>query len=533
MTHTPQRRLVRPVRKTKPAPSSAARKARVQPRILYRGPSLYDGVNIIAVISGVSSGRQSQNEKTGKMPQVWILPESEDPRLAVKNGKDVSVCGDCPLRGAGGCYVNIHHGPRSVWAAYHRGVYALASDTDLAEDLSSFDVVRIGAYGDPAMVPFSVWERLAKHVRLLGYTHAWRYAYPRLKEHCMASVETLVDAERARKAGWRYFRLRTPAAPLSSGEFMCPASSEAGKSRTCLQCKACDGTQRSDRKPSPVIAVHGYQVRRAEKTVGAMVSEAPALGGVDSALKKPRKPTQSKAGGARLGVRLLSFLLKAGKVYSVEGLCTTLGAAEEKVLSRLKSLEKQGKVEKCGYDERESRWAAVFPPDPGPWDLLEHLRAQGRGIKTKQIALHFQVYSEHRRGQNEILKRLKLLSELGFVHAEKVSRSAEWVITTEGKRHLAVRRRDKREEAKPRTALSIRESRRQIWLWLRKRHRGARVSSLVDEFEARGIKSEHACHDLEWLIEHGYCSALPRENGSSGGETQSWTATATKKEPNW
>ena len=79
--------------------------------VRYRGPSLIDGGPIVAIATFGSS-----NQKTGDVPQVWILREDEPPVRAAKTGADHSVCGDCPLRGRivdgrnveRGCYVVLH-----------------------------------------------------------------------------------------------------------------------------------------------------------------------------------------------------------------------------------------------------------------------------------------------------------------------------------------------------------------------------------------------------------------------------------------
>ena len=45
--------------------------------------------------------------------------------------------------------------------------------------------------------------------------------------------------------------------PIDAGEFVCPASAEAGKRKTCAECKACSGAKLGGRNASPVIVVHG------------------------------------------------------------------------------------------------------------------------------------------------------------------------------------------------------------------------------------------------------------------------------------
>jgi hypothetical protein len=228
--------------------------------ILYRGPSMLDGRPIVAIITGLST--DSANVKTGGMLQTYILCESEHPLAAIASGADVSICGTCVHRGPAGdgsdrtCYVNVGQAAASIWRAYRRGTYRLASDIPA---LAAGRVVRLGAYGDPAAVPVVVWEALTRDcIAHTGYTHAWR-SRPDLRELCMASADSLQDAQDAHAAGWRTFRVTTPADTvrrIAGTEAVCPASAEAGKKLTCADCRACNGT-RSGRRGSIVISAHG------------------------------------------------------------------------------------------------------------------------------------------------------------------------------------------------------------------------------------------------------------------------------------
>lgn len=241
--------------------------------ILYQGPSMLDGSPIVAIAI-----TRSTNRKTGNMVQTYIIRADVNPVQALKTGGDSSVCGDCkhrPILG-GACYVNVGQGPRAVFEAYRRGNYPAASHeagTSIA-DIGAGRIVRLGTYGDPAAVPAYVWqaltERAAGHT---GYTHQW--ANPALSaEHradigrlCMASADTPAERLQALAQGLRTFRVRTDDAPIMSGEFVCPASAEAGKRRTCDTCKACDGTSRGTVQASPVIIAHGSKASRFARVI--------------------------------------------------------------------------------------------------------------------------------------------------------------------------------------------------------------------------------------------------------------------------
>ena len=95
--------------------------------ILYEGPSLIDGQPIAVIATGFQ--RRTANSKTGDMVQTWILRADLNPLQAIHTGQDVSICGDCPLRGMletrqcrtvnrrRACYVAIHQAPLGVYRA--------------------------------------------------------------------------------------------------------------------------------------------------------------------------------------------------------------------------------------------------------------------------------------------------------------------------------------------------------------------------------------------------------------------------------
>lgn len=235
--------------------------------VLYRGPSLLDGAPIVVIAITKSS-----NRKTGDMLQTYILRDDMKPTDALRSGADASICGDCkhrPVLG-GACYVRVDQGPLVVWKAYKRGIYPYRPAAGAIEALGIGRMVRLGTYGDPAAVPVHVWESLTRHAKgRTGYTHQWlNPALPSahldaLARLCMASVDGPEEADFARGAGYRYFRIRTAAQPLAAREFICPASDEAGKRKTCAECRACDGTAPGkERGASPVIIAHGAKARR-------------------------------------------------------------------------------------------------------------------------------------------------------------------------------------------------------------------------------------------------------------------------------
>lgn len=256
--------------------TATARKANAHKKptgyVVYKGKSLIDGKPIVVVVI-VNSG----NSKTGNMVHTYILRDGEkSPLDVVRDLDDVSICGDCKhRRGTGGsCYVNIGQGVMQVWKAYKNGNYPKAHPAEVGKLIKDRQV-RLGTYGDPMAVPSWVWMDLVScadgHT---GYTHQWDPdsnivkhinimhpdQYEDIRALCMASVDNEDEWWFATYNNWRTFRVRGTDDGLNAGEFVCPASEEAGKRRTCATCMACNGAGEGDSKlakASPVIIVHG------------------------------------------------------------------------------------------------------------------------------------------------------------------------------------------------------------------------------------------------------------------------------------
>ena len=228
--------------------------------VFFDGPSQIDGAPIvgIAVLSSV-------NGKTGNMVQTYILRADQAPLDAIRAGDDESICGDCVHRPAlgGSCYVDVSKSVTSVFSAWVRGSYPLLAPA-AAADMVAGRMVRMGAYGDPAAIPASIWKRLLRRAAgRTGYTHQWRRAYAQgLRSMAMASVDTVPERDVARALGWRTFRVRTADQVLGAREIVCPASDEGGKRRQCITCRACDGAERGSIQASVAIVVHGARANR-------------------------------------------------------------------------------------------------------------------------------------------------------------------------------------------------------------------------------------------------------------------------------
>ena len=216
---------------------------------IYSGPSRLDSQPVKAILTGNET--PSTNTKTGDMLQVWFMPTASKPTEAVKNGDDVSVCGDCKRRpivakanGKAPCYVNLGQAPNRIYATTYPD----------AGDLRPVPV-RFGAWGEPTTVPFDVLESLTANGHT-GYTHQWRTCDIRYQDILMASVDSPEEKAEAEALGWRTFRPRKPGEPLLAGEIQCPATEAGGNKVQCDRCLLCSGNTRKGAK-----SISEYELR--------------------------------------------------------------------------------------------------------------------------------------------------------------------------------------------------------------------------------------------------------------------------------
>lgn len=248
---------------------------------VYTGPSMIDGRPIVVLAT-----LGSTNVKTGPMVQTFILRSDMTPVEAYKVSADESICGDCPRRHSlgGDCYVLVHNAPQSAWRAWERAGKPDGDVQDAARRIAKdahAHGIRFGAYGDPAAVPWQVWQSLLDGVARLsgrtpshtGYTHQWGRAW-RLgsgmdphaaqlhrawcRDNLMASVDSPAEAVRARSLGWRYFLAVQESArsKIPSATIECLSVRE-NSVETCRTCGICDGASRGSSKASVYLIEHG------------------------------------------------------------------------------------------------------------------------------------------------------------------------------------------------------------------------------------------------------------------------------------
>tara|TARA_R100001443_G_scaffold116613_2_gene137588 strand:+ start:9498 stop:10364 length:867 start_codon:yes stop_codon:yes gene_type:complete len=232
--------------------------------VLYKGISLLDNETpIMIVMSGFT--KDSSNVKTGGLVQLYILPVHETPKDTYfgtyKKGGIVpsrlSVCGDCKYNGNNGCYVR--------WATLG-SIWKAAKDqpaipTTLTREFLKGLRVRVGAAGDPAAVPASVWNKiLGSCENFTGYTHQWnKPQFQNLQDLFVASVDNARENEKARALGWSTFFVTDNEEEAKNEGIRCLAS--AGKSdthglpTTCATCMLCNGQSRKQKTITEVL--HG------------------------------------------------------------------------------------------------------------------------------------------------------------------------------------------------------------------------------------------------------------------------------------
>jgi len=224
---------------------------------LWRGPSPINGEELVCIAT-----IHGDNVKTGDVIQTWILVAAMDPLAAMKQGLDISCCGSCEFRSAhsGGsnvCYVEAKNAPLGIWRAWKRGRYPQYNEKEYGY-LFDGRTLRMGSYGDPALVELSIWTDLLKHAsKSVGYTHQWRYKFAQpYKNILMASTESDESYLEAKKLGWRSFRAKIPGAALQPNERECPSETSDGKVK-CNKCTACSGTGGNPNKRDITITAHG------------------------------------------------------------------------------------------------------------------------------------------------------------------------------------------------------------------------------------------------------------------------------------
>jgi hypothetical protein len=147
----------------------------------------------------------------------------------------------------GTCYVNLGQAPNTIYNSYLKRNYDRAN----LKKLGYNRFIRMGAYGDPAAIPITIWDDLLSTASgWTGYTHSG-LSQPTLRRYAHASVETEDQAKEYQALGWKTFRVKRSSEPLAAGEILCPST----KGIQCIQCLKCQGTNGQN----ITIDIHGAQ----------------------------------------------------------------------------------------------------------------------------------------------------------------------------------------------------------------------------------------------------------------------------------
>ena len=228
------------------------------------GAIFYENDSIVGIITGLMSG--SSNTKTGAMLQTWILVKNVNPIEAVNTGQPVNDAKDKKsylvknglktINKGRKCYVKLFQAPYSVWKAYKNNKYPKININKLSHMLT-FKQVRVGSYGDPAMIPSEVWDKLiSRSLGNTGYTHQWKRCDTKNSTFNMASVDTLEEKRQANKLGYRTFRTRLASEPIEPDEVVCLSDKVAREGKTlvpCSLCKMCSGNNSKVKKNIAII----------------------------------------------------------------------------------------------------------------------------------------------------------------------------------------------------------------------------------------------------------------------------------------
>jgi hypothetical protein len=216
--------------------------------VLWKGASPFDGAPIAAIAT-----LSSKNEKTGNMVQTWIIRTDIAPHEAVKSGDDGSICGGCKFKSGGGCYVTVFQAPLAVYKAYKKGNYK----TVRREEINKIGInrkVRIGSYGDGAMVPYYIWKELIRDSEgWTGYTHQYNQSWfdKDMLKLCMVSADTAEESIKYNSMGIRTFTPITAEEEIPSTAIVCPNTTH---NIQCIDCKLCNGGINGK---SIVVEIHG------------------------------------------------------------------------------------------------------------------------------------------------------------------------------------------------------------------------------------------------------------------------------------
>lgn len=189
----------------------------------------------------------SSNSKTGNAVQVWIIPK--DWVTSESMSDDSASCMDCihSKRASGTCYVRkgmAEMGLKSKVRSLRKGCEILPL-SKIRQEIPALrgKFIRFGAFGEPVLLGHDIVRDMCSvSSGWTGYTHQWHMPrYQWASEYFMASADNIQLSKKAESKGWRTFMTLEKSENKVEGMALCPASKEAGRKATCVECKLCKG----------------------------------------------------------------------------------------------------------------------------------------------------------------------------------------------------------------------------------------------------------------------------------------------------
>lgn len=208
---------------------------------------VYQTENLLGQDVLIEIQHESSNSKTGNAVQIWIIPKEWVTTGNMSN--DSASCMDCihSKRKDKTCYVRkgmAELGLRSKVRSLQKGCEIL-SISEMHQEIPKLrgKFIRFGAFGEPVLLGEDmVRDICAVSKGWTGYTHQWHMPqYQWASEYFMASADNVHLSKKAESKGWRTFMTLERSEDMVDGMVLCPASKEAGRKVTCIECKLCKG----------------------------------------------------------------------------------------------------------------------------------------------------------------------------------------------------------------------------------------------------------------------------------------------------
>ena len=202
------------------------------------------------------------NSKTGPCVAHYAIPypalkaaSSNKFRKHIDVDDFKDTCGHCALRtGHKGtkCYVLHGYYPRLALASVVNGVaqhkYEFIGEVDghFQHPMFQDRFVRFGAFGEGVDLGSELFVTIALQASdYTAYTRKWMMPdYQWASDFAQASVFNLKEEVNANNLGFKTYRLIQKADDLKTvqpSSVLCPASKEAGRTATCVECGLCNG----------------------------------------------------------------------------------------------------------------------------------------------------------------------------------------------------------------------------------------------------------------------------------------------------